>query len=126
MKRKPVHNKTSKPIPSGRISRADANLTWRQVKKKYPGLHPFADTDCDGKRNYEDCRPLDETRHGLWGSTKVKKAYPEDAVFDWINEVSDQEGETPEDKRAIQRDLIKATLTKEDLERFESDSFEED
>jgi hypothetical protein len=64
-KRKPVHKKTSKKVPKGRISQSDKNLTWNQVKKKYPGLNPFDDFDGDGKKNYEDCRPLDKSRQDV-------------------------------------------------------------
>lgn len=48
-------------------SKADFNLTWKQVKSKYPKLKPYSDADYDGTLNIKDCKPLDPNRDGLFG-----------------------------------------------------------
>lgn len=43
----------------------DRNLSWKQVKKKYPSMNPLGDYDNDLFFNYKDCKPLDPNRDGI-------------------------------------------------------------
>lgn len=47
--------------------KADFNLNWKQVKKKYPKLRPYSDTDYDGTLNIRDCKPLNPKKDGVFG-----------------------------------------------------------
>jgi len=40
------------------------DMNWKQAKKAYPKLKPFADADRDGVRNKFDCKPFDKKRQG--------------------------------------------------------------
>jgi len=39
---------------------SEKDMTWNQVKKKYPHMNPFGDADKDGVPNWKDCRPLNK------------------------------------------------------------------
>ena len=45
--------------------RKDLKLNWKQVKKKYPKLKPYSDTDFDGTLNKKDCKPLNPFKDQL-------------------------------------------------------------
>ena len=40
-------------------------MNWRQAKKRYPHLKPYADNDFDGLINCRDCKPFDPSRDGI-------------------------------------------------------------
>ena len=45
------------------------NKTYSQLRKRYK-IHPLADDDGDGVRNYKDCRPWDRRRQDLTDEEK--------------------------------------------------------
>jgi len=59
------------PLAKPNIKKKDMN--WKQAKKRYPRLHPFADTDKDKVRNYKDCKPFDIKRQGWAHGNTVRK-----------------------------------------------------
>jgi hypothetical protein len=52
------------------------NMTWDQVKKKFPKMNPFGDADKDGVENWMDCRPLNKNMQGKGHKkSKSEKAF---------------------------------------------------
>lgn len=41
-------------------------MDWKQLKKKFPGLSPTADSDFDGLINSKDCKPFDPSKDGAF------------------------------------------------------------
>ena len=62
LKTRPIHNNQSFYLKN----KKDIDLSWKQAHKKYKNLNALSDTDGDGKRNYEDCRPLDKKRQDIF------------------------------------------------------------
>ena len=42
------------------------NLTWSQVKVRFPLMDPCGDADRDGVKNFKDCKPFDKKRQGFF------------------------------------------------------------
>ncbi len=41
-------------------------MDWKQLKKKYPRMNPYHDSDFDGLVNSRDCKPLDPSKDGAF------------------------------------------------------------
>lgn len=87
------------------------DLNYDQLRKRY-GIHPLADDDKDGKRNYEDCRPWDKRRQDIFlGDSDNPK---QRAYFDYTQPDDIFIGNWPN----IDVDDVADTISHEELHRI--------
>jgi len=42
------------------------NLSWPQVKQRFPLMNPYGDADGDKLKNFRDCKPFNKKKQGFF------------------------------------------------------------